>query len=209
MISKSALLHALPLSALFFLTSCGSQINDQQSQTVNPNSTEMVKGNLFTGIAEPCAKSENYQQAEWIDKNDCSWALEKQLLRDYPEYGKRENNTLKLQLDNGSWKSFSMVSPDKSESPYYHQWKAYYPKAHYGSLWNSVDSEWMAVITNKRKKCNSSSVLLKFSKAGVLKEFPLNLGANVNEVGWSKTHIFGKMDAKSSSQTFQKLPGVQ
>ena len=56
-------------------------------------------------IERLCDESEGYRSNEWTGLNDCSWAIEQQLLAQNSEKAKREGNQLLLQLENKQWLS--------------------------------------------------------------------------------------------------------
>lgn len=94
-------------------------LNNFQQQTINSENRLLVE--------KFCTESKGYQQDIWKGMNDCSWAIEKFKLEQYPELIKRNEDLLTLQLENGE--TYELKHDTKKNSLTYYQLKDYHPKA--------------------------------------------------------------------------------
>lgn len=227
------------ISALLAFASCnpGTQSGEAKSkQDPAPAKPDLAKlfadapSGLLDSMDILCANSRLYQAKEWDQLNNCRWALEKQLLAKIPEYAKRKDDLLSLQIDNGQWLALAHER-EEPESAKYFQFRKYLPQAHYfivtqhfandcpmqwfidaktgqklffpGTIWQHPQKSVFITGAGDRP-CKEEVHLIHFDRAGEIKFDRLDLESRLKSVKWINNEAILQLKNVTEQQEYRK-----
>lgn len=232
----------LTVSLLLAISSCSNQENNSENKagaalkaaTAKIDLEQLFKqspSGLLDSMDLLCAKSKSYQADAWEELNHCRWALEKKELAKIPEYAKRKDDILSLQIDDGQWMALSHERTPKEQAKYF-QFRKYAPQSHSfiitqhfanacpmqwfvdgkngqrlffpGTIWAHPNRPVYITGTNGQLDCPSEIYLIHFDRAGKIQSKQLTFKQQLQEVKWTTAEALFQLKDEQGKTEYRK-----
>jgi len=233
----------LILSVLLTGVSCNTSTDSSkkgtdktgQADELSPSALEAMFKEAPSGLLDSvdilCANSKSYRADQWNELNHCRWALEKQVLEKIPEYAKRKDDLLSLQMDNGHWMALEHVYGEGANSQFY-QLRKYLPQPHFfiisqhissgctkqwfvdaksgqkmffsGDIWKDPASDTYVTIPRKSKNCEADIHVIHFNKAGDIKYKIVKFPDDLKSIKWVDGATILQLEDSTGNMKYHK-----
>jgi len=214
-------------TSIFLFVSCDTSETGKMSPEMEEKTVEPARAGFASGLVGQldsldilCAASKAYNAEEWDERNHCRWALEKKILSQYPEYAKRKDNVLSLQMDDGQWMTLEHNTGDPDNAQYF-QLRKYLPGPHHfiltqlrsqecqmhwfvdakkgdrlfftGHIWKHPAKDVFITGPGPLANCPAENHLIHFNKSGDIKSQKIKTSGKLTDIRWSPKAAYLKL----------------